>query len=101
MNQGAIMQRDSTRLEDERGGNGLRFFAANTPPEQRRRRWIFVVISAMAGAMTLWPIYPRFARPEPLLLGLPMSLVWILFALFLAFGALVWLYRSEPHDDDV
>ncbi len=94
------MQRDSEKLDSNRIGMGLRFFAADTPPEQRRRRWIFVVICAFAGAMTVWPIYPRFAAPEPLLLGLPMSLVWILSALLLAFAALVWLYRSEPQDED-
>lgn len=94
------MRWDSERREDEEVGLGLRFFNADTPPEQRRRRWIFVCVSALVASMVLWPVYPLFAHPEPLILGLPLALAWVIAALIVAFGALVWLYRGEPLDEN-
>ena len=45
--------------------------------------------------MLVWPVYPLFSGIRPLILGLPLSLAWIVFALAAGFTALVTLYLSE------
>lgn len=82
------------------GGLGLRFFSPDVTPAHRRRRWIFVAVCSVAASMILWPVYPFFAHPKPLILGLPLSLVWVLAALGLVFGALLWLFLGEPTDTE-
>ena len=81
-------------------GHGLWFFPPGTAPEVRRRRWIFVAVSTVAALMVLWPVYPFFARPKPLILGLPLSLAWVLAALALVFAALLWLFHGEADESN-
>lgn len=88
---------DPQKAEDP--GLGLRFFSNTASPEKKRRRLIFVAVYLVAGAMIQWPIYPLFAQPEPFILGLPLSMAWVIAALALGFGALLWLYRGEPQED--
>lgn len=91
---------DAEDLNAEDLGTGLRFFPPGTAPGVSRRRWIFVAISTVAALMVLWPVYPIFARPKPLILGLPLSLAWVLAALSLVFVALLWLFRGEPAEPE-
>lgn len=74
---------------------GLVFFSPKTSSAVRRRRGLFVVLVMMAGAALTWPIYPLFAGAKPLILGLPLSLAWVLVWLILVFGGLVWLYLGD------
>lgn len=74
---------------------GLVFFPAGAPPGRRRVRMLFVA-TFLAGSLALiWPIYPFFARPTPLILGLPLSLVWPVALMLVQFLALWLLYRSD------
>ncbi|ACY12880.1 hypothetical protein [Haliangium ochraceum] len=77
---------------------GLVLFAPDTPPAYRRRRLIFAALLALAAAAQVWPLYALFAAPRPFVLGMPQPLVWIISWMLLMFGALIWLYRSEPPD---
>lgn len=75
--------------------SGLSFFKPGTSASARRRRWIFVAVWALTAAMLLWPIYPRFSGIEPLILGLPLGLMWVITAILIVFFALLWLFLSE------
>ena len=67
----------------------------SVPAGRSRRRRIFLALYAAIALLLIWPVYPFFARPFPLVFGLPLSLAWVVMALGLMFAALVWLFRSE------
>ncbi|NJL28174.1 MAG: hypothetical protein HC897_09920 [Thermoanaerobaculia bacterium] len=74
---------------------GLVFFRPGTPNAFRRRRWIATVFFLIAGSLVIWPVYPFFAGASPQILGLPLSLAWIVIALLTVFVTLLWLFRHE------
>lgn len=78
----------------------LALFPPGSNPGRRRRRTIFVVIYFVAALMVTWPVYTLFSGTFPLILGLPLSLAWIVLALAVIFCALLWLYRSDLRDED-
>ena len=43
----------------------------------------------------IWPIYPIFSRIEPMLLGIPFSLFYLIILLLLSFSVLLALYLLE------
>ena len=77
---------------------GLILFAPDKSPSYRRRRLIFVGILGLAVAAVIWPLLPFMAGPRPFILGLPLSLAWVLLWLVVVFGGLVWLYVTEPEE---
>ena len=81
--------------EPDTAPKGLVLFPPNTPPGRRRQRLAFVAILIVAALALIWPIYPMFSGIYPLILGLPLSLAWVVLWLAIVMGALVWLYRSE------
>lgn len=88
----------STQNRASETTQGLALFR-NHKPASRKRRITFLVIYAVVVVMLTWPVFPRFAAAEPLILGLPISFAWVVAALLIMFGALIWLYRSDNHDD--
>ena len=74
---------------------GLVFFPPGTSRRHRRRRRAFVAVYVVAVSLVLWPVYPLFAGIRPLILGLPLSMAWVVGALLLVLAALVWLERGE------
>lgn len=74
---------------------GLVFSSLRDSPGRRRRLLLFLTTAAVAGLALIWPIYPAVSGIRPYVLGLPFSLAWIVGALTLVFGALVWFYRAE------
>lgn len=81
--------------EQEPFPRGLVLFPPGTPPRLRRRKLALTGVIAAAGAALLWPIYPLFSGIRPLILGLPLSLAWVVLWLGVVFGALIGLYRAE------
>ena len=79
-------------------GRGLVLFAPGSTTSHRRRRLIFLSVELVLGSALLWPIFPRIADVEPLVLGLPFSLAWVVASLLSSFAMLVWLFRGEPRD---
>ncbi len=75
--------------------NGLVLFSSGTSPERRKRRLAFIGVMLAALVALIWPVYPIFGDVRPLILGLPLSLAWVILWLAISFGALVWLYRAE------
>lgn len=74
----------------------LHLFAPEAPPGYRRRRLAFAGLMLLATVAVCWPVYPLFSGVRPLLLGLPLSLAWVVGWLLVTFVALLMLYRSEP-----
>ncbi len=74
---------------------GLVLFRPGTDPVRRRRRLGFLAVYVIAAALLVWPIYPLFSGIRPLILGLPLSLAWVILALSVMFGALLWLYQTD------
>lgn len=68
---------------------------AHGGPARKRRRRVAVGIFALAFVAILWPVYPYFAGVRPFILGLPLSLAWLLLWLAVVFATLAWLYRSD------
>ena len=77
---------------------GLVLFRPGTDPARRRRRLSFLAVYVLVAAMLVWPVFPRFSGVQPLILGLPFSLAWVLLALGVIFAALLWLFRAEDGD---
>ncbi len=75
--------------------NGLVLFAHDTPPAARRRRIVVVGLLLVATAALVWPVYDLFGGVYPLILGLPLSMAWVVFWLFVVFGTILWLYVTE------
>ncbi len=97
------MIRPSMRTEPESQGSealpiGLVLFRLGSDPARRRRRLVFLAVYLAAALMLIWPIYPLFSDIRPLILGLPLSLAWVLLALGVMFAALLWLYRTDDQD---
>ncbi len=72
------------------------FFSPHASPKHRRRRLVFVSLIATALLALIWPVYSLFSGVFPLVLGLPLSLAWVVFWLLVVFVALIRLYRSDP-----
>ena len=91
------MSTPETHPNDEPLPTGLLLFRPGTDPAKRRRRLIFLAIYFVVAALLVWPIFPMFSGIEPLILGLPFSLAWVLMDLTVIFVAVLWLYRTEAH----
>jgi hypothetical protein len=78
----------------------LVLFPPGSDPGRRRRRTVFVAVYAVAALMVTWPLYSAFSGTFPLILGLPLSLAWIVLALAVIFLALLWLYRADLRDEE-
>lgn len=74
---------------------GFVFFTRPASPRQQRRRRWFVACLLLAALALTWPGYVPFAGIFPLVLGLPLSLAWVVFWLFVILAAQVWLYRGD------
>ena len=75
--------------------NGLVLFPPGTSPGKKRRRILFVAVYLLVVTALVWPVYPTFSGIRPLIVGLPLSLAWIVGVLFAGFLALMALYLTE------
>ena len=74
---------------------GLVLFPPGTDPRKKRRRLLFAAFYLVVTASVLWPVYPLFSGIRPMILGLPLSLAWVVLALVAGFLALLALYLTE------
>lgn len=65
---------------------------------ERRRRWVIALVYGAAIVGLTLPLVPAVWAGQPLILGLPPSLVWVIAWLVVVFGLVLWLYRTEPSD---
>ncbi|NIP60671.1 MAG: DUF3311 domain-containing protein [Gemmatimonadetes bacterium] len=66
----------------------------------RRVRWGVAIFFLAYVAGVTWPGAVPLNRIRPLVLGLPLSMVWVALWLVLSFGALVLLDRFETREED-
>lgn len=71
----------------------------NASKRARRRMGIIAVVVLATLALT-WPVYPQFSSVEPYVLGLPLSLAWVVAWLGVVFAALGALYWTEEHTSE-
>lgn len=79
--------------------HGLVIWSVHTPTRRHRRsRMAFAAVVTAAAAALVWPVYGLFSAVEPMILGLPLSLAWVVVWMTLVFAALAWLYRRDHAD---
>lgn len=48
----------------------------------------------------IWPVYPMFASPTPLIMGFPLSFVWVIFILICSFTSLLIFFRKDTEEKE-
>ena len=71
------------------------------PLPVRRSRMIFVLVILVTSLAVIWPGHAIFSSATPLILGFPLSFAWIIFWVIVGFLAMLGLYLSDSHDDDL
>ncbi|GAB5519853.1 MAG: hypothetical protein RhofKO_21040 [Rhodothermales bacterium] len=74
---------------------GLLFFKPTASGSYRRKRLGFAALVLIAFFALTAPVYMLFAKATPFVLGLPLSLAWIVAWMLTMFAALIALYRSD------
>jgi len=67
----------------------------------RRSRIIFIAVIILTALAVVWPGQAIFSSPTPLIFGFPLSFAWIIFWVIVGFLALLGLYLSDSHDDEL
>ena len=75
--------------------NGLVFLSRRTRAPRHRRHIALALATLVAGLALVWPVYPLFGGIRPLVLGLPLSLAWVVLWLVVVFLALLIAFFSE------
>ena len=65
-------------------------------PRNRVYRAVVLYFIVVFLAM-MWPVYPVFSKISPMLLGIPLSLFYLVVLLLLSFIVLLSLYLWESH----
>ena len=72
-----------------------RFFPSDQDPSRRRVYAAATAFFLVVFLAVTWPVYARFAGIEPRVLGLPLSLAWVVGWVLASFLALLALYLWE------
>lgn len=72
-----------------------RLFPPGMPRAERRVYGAAAVFYLLLFLLLVWPVYPRFAGARPFVLGVPLSLAYVVALVFLSFGALAGLFLWE------
>jgi hypothetical protein len=81
---------DSSHGDDRDVPFGIRLPSLLQSSSRRRWRLGVVAVVTVAGASLVWPIYAQFGGIRPYVLGLPLSLAWVvgwLAVVFVTLGA--------------
>lgn len=70
-------------------------FSLRTDARRRRVYAVAIVYFVAAFIAMVWPVYPLFSRIRPLVLGLPLSLFYLVTVLSVSFFVLLGLYLWE------
>lgn len=65
----------------------------------RRRHRNYLLFFVLALVALIWPGLAVVSGPAPLVIGLPLPLVWIIAWLVLLFLVLIRLYRSDTREE--
>lgn len=67
----------------------------------RRSRLICITVIILTTLAVIWPGHALFSSATPLLFGFPLSFAWIILWVIVGFIAMLSLYLSDTHDDQV
>jgi membrane protein implicated in regulation of membrane protease activity len=74
---------------------GPRFVPSDLTPRERRIYLGAAAVLAVVFCALVWPVYPLFAGIRPLVLGVPLSLAWVVAWLLVSFVTLLALFLWE------
>lgn len=77
-----------------------RFFPSDQDPSRRRVYAAAVSFFVVVFLAVTWPVYARFAGIEPRMLGLPLSLAWVVGWVLASFLGLLALYLWEERNGE-
>ncbi|MEQ9308675.1 MAG: hypothetical protein RLN90_04420 [Balneolaceae bacterium] len=77
--------------------NGLVFSSNST--KRKKRALTLVAVLFVLQICLIWPIYPMFASPTPQILGFPLSIIWVVFILVLAFTSVLVFFRKDIKEE--
>ena len=69
-------------------------------PARSRRQLAVLAANLLLLCANLWPLASPAARVEPLVLGLPFALAWIIATVLASFVSLLWLYLREAGEEE-
>lgn len=75
--------------------SGPRFVPSDLTPRQRRVYLGATAVLVVVFCVLVWPVYPHFADIRPLVLGVPMSLAWVVAWLLVSFATLLAVFLWE------
>lgn len=64
-------------------------------PQRKKRALVLITVLCILQVCLIWPIYPLFASPTPQILGFPLSFVWVILILVLAFISVFIFFRKD------
>lgn len=76
-----------------------RFLPSDLPPDARRIYGATVVFFAMTFVALVWPVYALFSGIRPRILGLPLSLAWVVAWVVAGFLVLAAVHLWEGRDE--
>lgn len=79
---------------------GPRFVPPDLTPGERRVYLGATAVLVVVFCALVWPVYPRFAGIRPLVLGVPLSLAWVVAWLLVSFMTLLALFLWEGNRSD-
>ena len=69
-------------------------YSVQQPSKKLVVRW-FIAFLVLIQFSLIWPIYPLVGYIEPIILGMPFSIVWVLLCLLLSFSGLLAYFLWE------
>lgn len=69
-------------------------YSVQQPAKKLVIRW-FIAFLVLIQFSLIWPIYPLVGYIEPIMLGMPFSIVWVLLCLLLSFSGLLAYFLWE------
>lgn len=76
-----------------------RLFPSDQQPGTRRVYRVATAFFVVVFVALVWPVYSLFAAAEPRVLGLPLSLAWVVGWVIASFLGLLTLYLWEEHGE--
>lgn len=75
--------------------NGLVFFRKDTDEKIKKRSIFWFFYFLVCTLATVWPIYPIANRVYPLVLGMPLSMFWIVLWICITFIGAFAKFKQE------
>lgn len=68
-------------------------------PGFRRRHVVGFAVGVVVLVLSLWPLYPWIAGIEPVILGMPFSMVWLCLMIATVFATFLAVFVKDREDD--